>query len=135
MAVAAILCGAEGKPSPPGGRAQTTLTAQLAAALPARWRLGAAPTSGAMWRPPMATGRRHQAAASKAFPGCTSAFGCASPARLTGLTVVASTACRRPCRRASPLATPEHHVQVGQPNIAGYPGTGFVWHTCARLRA
>ena len=56
-------------------------------------------SSGYVWR------RLRRAAASRAWPGCTAASGCASPARVTGLTMVASTACCEPCHRASPLAT------------------------------
>ena len=91
--------------------AQPKLTAPLAAALPERRRTCAAPTKAATdlnpddhqaaapWR------RLRRAAASRALPGCTAAPGCASPARVTGLTMVASTACCEPCHKASPLAT------------------------------
>ena len=103
--------------------ARPTPTAPLAVAQQTRWRNGAALTVGARWRPRCQSGLRPQtptttkrqrrartsrfrrAACSRASPGCTSALGCASPARVTGLTMVASTACCAPCHRASPLAT------------------------------
>ena len=56
-------------------------------------------SSGYVWR------RLRRAAPTRAWPGRASAPGCASPARVIGLTMVASIACWEPCQSGRPLAT------------------------------
>ena len=89
--------------------AQPKLTAPLAAAMPERRRPCAVPTNVATWRLHCQSGHRprprRQPSGSAGRARCTAAPGCASPARVTGLTMVASTACCEPCHKASPLAT------------------------------
>ena len=56
-------------------------------------------SSGYVWR------RLRRTAPTRAWPGRASAPVCASPARVTGLTMVASIACWEPCQSGRPLAT------------------------------
>ena len=73
--------------------------------------------------------RLRRAAASTAWPGRTSAPGCASPLRVTGLTMVASTASCAPFHRDKPLATTSMRRASAMGTSTFISARRTLWHT------